>query len=84
MSKTEKLLAACRNNPNGVGFTDLVRLLTAVGFVHDRTTGSHMIFVHERATVPLMNLQRTKDGMAKPYQLRQVLAVIDSYGLEVK
>lgn len=84
MSKRQKLLDHCRNNPNGVSFDDLVLLLKALGFEHARTTGSHMIFVHPNARIPLVNLQAGKSGMAKPYQVRQVLDLVDTYGLEVK
>jgi hypothetical protein len=61
-----------------------VRLAKSVGFTHDRTNGSHLIFTHPREGVPLMNLQKTKDGMAKPYQVRQVLDAIDTHNLELK
>jgi predicted RNA binding protein YcfA (HicA-like mRNA interferase family) len=81
--KTEKLLAACRNNAKGIRFDDLVRLAKVAGFTHDRTSGSHLIFVHPRRDVPMQNLQRTKDGMAKPYRVKQVLDVIDAHDLEV-
>jgi predicted RNA binding protein YcfA (HicA-like mRNA interferase family) len=84
VSKRQKLLEHCRNNPKGVSYDDLVGLVKALGFQHDRTVGDHMIFVHPVATVPLVNLQRAKSGMAKPYQVRQVLDLIDAHGLEVK
>ena len=83
VSKREKLLERCRNNPRGVAFDDLVALVTTLGFVHDRTAGGHKIFVHPDRTVPLVNLQPAKNGMAKPYQVRQVLDLIEAHGLEV-
>jgi hypothetical protein len=43
-----------------------------------------MIFVHPRRDVPLVNIQPTKDGMAKPYQVKQVLDIVDRYDLEVQ
>ena len=60
------------------------RLLGSLGFRHDRTAGGHMIFVHPRRDVPLVNIQPTKDGMAKPYQVKQVLDIVDRYDLEVQ
>jgi len=55
--------------------------LARIGF-EERTRGSHHIFV--RAGVyDMINLQR--DGrIAKPYQVRQVRAVITAYRLTVK
>lgn len=61
-----------------IDYEDLCGLLTQLGF-ESRTRGSHTIFrrpnVAERP-----NLQR--DGRhAKPYQVRQVRAIILKYGL---
>ena len=83
MSQRQKLLEQCRNNPRGVSFNELAALVKALGFLHDRTNGSHMIFVHPTPAVPPVNLQRDKGGKAKPYQVRQVLDIIDAHGLEV-
>ena len=63
----------------GIDFDDLKRLLIRFGF-EERTRGSHHIFrkagIEER-----LNLQG--DGQnAKPYQVRQVRAVILKYRLE--
>ena len=59
-------------------FEDLCRLLEALGF-EVRVRGSHHVF--RRAGIDeLVNLQR--DGSdAKPYQVRQVRAVILKQGL---
>lgn len=86
MSKAEKLLAAVRNNPRGVRFDELVRLVTALGFVLDRQGAtSHAIYVHAtRGDVPFLNLQEGKNGMAKAYQVQQLLDRVDTYGLEVQ
>jgi predicted RNA binding protein YcfA (HicA-like mRNA interferase family) len=61
-----------------VRFEDLCRLLEALGF-EVRVRGSHHMF--RRAGIDeLVNLQR--DGRdAKPYQVRQVRAVILKHGL---
>ena len=86
MSKAEKLLAAVRNNPRGVRFDDLVRLVKALGFVLDRQGGSsHAIYVHAtRLEIPFLNLQPAKSGMAKGYQVEQVLDRVDAFNLEVQ
>ena len=61
-----------------IRFDELRNLLARLGF-DERSRGSHHIFV--RAGVEdMINLQ--KEGhMAKPYQVRQVRAVITKYGL---
>lgn len=61
-------------------FEDLCALLERLGFVEHRRAGSHRIFVH--ADVPeILNLQPRTGGEAKPYQVRQVRAVVLRYGL---
>lgn len=84
MSKTEKLLASVRNNVRGVRFDELVRLVRALGFVHMRTVGSHQIFAHARKEIPIVNLQPGSNGSAKVYPVEQVLALVDTYNLEVE
>ncbi len=57
----------------------MVGLLEALGFTLKRVRGSHHIFGHSR--VPeLVNLQSV-DGQAKPYQIRQVIRLIERYNL---
>jgi predicted RNA binding protein YcfA (HicA-like mRNA interferase family) len=72
----EKVLSG-RSDAN-IRFDDLRNLLARLGF-EERSRGSHHIFV--RAGVEeMINLQ--KEGhMAKPYQVRQVRAVVTKYGL---
>ena len=62
-----------------IHFDDLRNLLTRLGF-EERSRGSHHVFVRE-GVVELINLQR-EGHMAKPYQVRQVRAVITKYGLK--
>ena len=62
-----------------VRFSDLVSLIEALGFGLDRVNGSHHIFRHP-AVQELVNLQDVR-GEAKPYQVRQVVELIEAYGL---
>lgn len=76
-----KLLAKVRSNPRDVRFADLVLLVEAHGFVLDRQTGTgHRVFKHPEVQA-LLNLQPRHDGKAKPYQVRELLAMVDEYGL---
>jgi len=74
-----KTLALARRNPTGVRFLDLITLIQALGFVERRGDGSHRFFKHPTAGV--LNVQPRKDGKAKPYQVRQLLAAVDAHGL---
>jgi len=57
----------------------ILRMANAFGFVHARTSGSHHIFNHP--DLPgMLNLQ--PDGhQAKPYQVRQLVKLVEKYGL---
>ena len=83
VTKRGKLIEAVRRNPRDVRFADLVRLVEALGFVAERQVGSHRVFVHADPAVPFINLQEGKSGKAKPYQVEQVLAIVDAHKLEV-
>jgi len=76
MPKCEDLLLAARNNPKGVRFRDLVSLAVCYGFQERRQKGSHVIMSRPGLRRPIP-LQDTKDGKAKPSQVKQILAVID-------
>ena len=80
MTRVAKLYAQIRlgNRPT---FQELRRLAEAFGFELKRITGSHHIYQHPRA-VGNLNLQ--PDGKnAKPYQVRQFLDMVETYGLEM-
>lgn len=71
----QKILMGSQN----VRFNDLVSLIEALGFGLDRVNGSHHIFKHPDVQ-ELVNLQDVR-GEAKPYQVRQVVELIEAYGL---
>ncbi|MFW6108364.1 MAG: type II toxin-antitoxin system HicA family toxin [bacterium] len=71
-----KLLSGSVRN---VAFRDFVRLVEGFGFRQARVSGSHHIFTHPDIA-ELVNLQEVR-GQAKPYQIRQVLRLIERYNL---
>jgi len=76
---SRKLLQRALDNPCGLRFAEAIKLAEAFGFRHDRTSGSHHIF--KRAGIPeLLNLQNV-GGMAKPYQVRQLLKLVERHNL---
>jgi len=80
MSKYEKLLFKVLRGTSdaNISFNDLCNLLRRFGF-EERTRGSHHIFRKE-GVEEKVNLQRD-DDKAKPYQVRQVRALILKYKL---
>ncbi len=74
-----KLLQKVLGGGRNLRFSELVALAEAFGFRLSRTSGSHHIF--SRPGIPeLINLQSV-GGQAKPYQIRQLLRLIERYNL---
>ena len=74
----KKILSGSRN----VRFDDMVALVQAFGFELSRVSGSHHIFVHPDVD-ELLNLQNVH-GEAKPYQIRQLLTLVERYRLTLE
>jgi predicted RNA binding protein YcfA (HicA-like mRNA interferase family) len=75
----KKILELARAGSRNLRFTDVARLVESLGFQLARVNGSHHIFTH--AAMPeLVNLQDVA-GKAKPYQVRQILKLVDRYKL---
>lgn len=71
-----------RGDVANVAFDDLARLLLRLGFALRRTAGSHHIYVHPK--VPqAVNVQEV-GGRAKPYQVRQLVRLIERYNLTLE
>ncbi len=77
-----KLLAKVVAGKRNVRFDDACKLAEAFGFRLDRVSGSHHIFVH-KGLPELVNLQNVK-GKAKPYQIQQLLAIVEKYDLKLE
>lgn len=71
-----------RGGVGNVDFEDLVRLVVALGFQEVGGRGSHRVFARPDVR-ELLNLQENK-GQAKPYQVRQVVAVVRRYDLHLE
>jgi len=76
-----KLLQLILDNPRNVRFDDLIRVVEGFGFRLDRISGSHHIY--KRAGIQqLINLQNV-GGMAKNYQVKQFLEIVEEFDLRL-
>lgn len=76
MASIVDIVADMRRNPKGIRFRDLC-LVCDYYFGTPRQTGSsHRIYKTPWPGDPRVNIQ-DRNGMAKPYQVRQVLKAID-------
>ena len=80
--KKQKLLQKLLSGTKNIRFSEAVAVAEAFGFQLDRISGSHHIFIHEK--IPeLLNLQNAK-GKAKPYQIKQMLQLIETHNLQME
>ena len=76
MSKIAGLIADMKRNPKGIRFQDLCKVCEHY-FGEARQTGSsHRVYKTPWLGDPRVNIQNDK-GMAKAYQVRQVLRAIE-------
>jgi len=80
--KKRKLLRKVISRPKNIRFNELIVLAEAFGFRLDRIAGSHHIFAHPNIS-EIVNLQDS-EGMAKPYQVRQLLKLVERYNLKLE
>jgi len=79
LASTEHLVNKMRANPRNVNYTDLFEVCEHF-FGNPRQAGtSHAVFQAPWPGNPRVNIQNDH-GIAKPYQVRQVLVAIDKLG----
>ena len=77
-----KRLQKVLRSPQNVRFGEMVTLVEAFGFELLRVSGGHHIF-GRAGIAEQLNLQNVK-GKAKPYQIRQFLAIVERYNLTLE
>ena len=82
MDPRRLLARVARGQLANISFSDMQRLVEAFGFELRRTSGSHHVYVHSEVR-ELVNLQNVR-GQAKPYQIRQMLRLVERYNLALE
>ena len=79
METAAEILRCLRNNPKGVRFADLAAICGRF-FGEPRSRGSsHRVYRMPWSGDPRVNIQNDR-GMAKAYQVRQVIRAIERLG----
>ena len=82
MNEKEEIIKKLLSGSKNIQFSEAIACAEAFGFRLDRIKGSHHIFVHP--DIPeLISLQNVK-GKAKPYQIKQLLKIIEKYNLHLE
>ena len=82
MNRRQLLRRLSQGAVHNTDFNDIADLLEGLSFRLVRISGSHHVFSH--SDIPeILNLQPVK-GEAKPYQIRQLLRLVERYNLEIK
>lgn len=76
MAKIEEILKQIQNNPVGIRYADLCKVCDQYFGKPRQMSSSHRIYKTPWQGDPRINIQNRK-GMAKPYQVRQVLKAIE-------
>ncbi|MGB0415022.1 MAG: type II toxin-antitoxin system HicA family toxin [Coraliomargarita sp.] len=78
MTKKEKTVSkVLEGTPNSISFSELKTALKLKGFTHDRTNGSHEIWVNPETDQSINIQPRPKDKtVAKAYQVREFRKLI--------
>jgi predicted RNA binding protein YcfA (HicA-like mRNA interferase family) len=79
MSDRVRLLEFLKKNIKNIRFNKLCNIAEEFGFKFKGGRGSHRIYV-KKGIKELLNFQNVH-GKAKPYQVRQLIKVIDKYNL---
>lgn len=82
MNRHKLLWSIGRGRVANIPFSDIINLAEGLGFRVERIAGSHHILRHDRLVTKL-NLQPV-GGQAKPYQVRQLLRLVERYNLTLE
>jgi predicted RNA binding protein YcfA (HicA-like mRNA interferase family) len=74
-----KAYTLLKNNQNNLRFEDLCHAAESFGFTYKGGKGSHRVYTH-KGIIEILNFQNV-NGKAKPYQVKQLLKVIEKYKL---
>jgi len=78
MTKHDKLLQLVFNVTAAIRFEDACKIAEMIGFSRKSGQGSHVVYGKEDE-MTLLNFQN-RNGMIKPYQVRQLRDMVKKYG----
>jgi predicted RNA binding protein YcfA (HicA-like mRNA interferase family) len=80
MSKQEKLLRRLSSKPKDFTWSELVSLMTALGFDMEKSSGSGRKFILQSTSGVLLIHEPHPTKVLKPYQVRDAIALLEKEG----
>ena len=81
MSKIERLIQKAIGSPQNLKFTEFCKLCRYFGMKRRKGKGSHKVYKREDPPIFSLSIQKDKNGMAKPFQVDQLLDKVREHGL---
>jgi hypothetical protein len=81
MSKQEKLLRRIASKPKDFTWSELVSLMTALGFDMEKSSGSGRKFILERTGAVLFIHEPHPAKLLKPYQVKDAIDLLERTGI---
>ncbi len=81
MSKKEKLLRRLTSRPKDFTWSELVSLMTTLGFDMEKSSGSGRKFFLERTGVVLFIHEPHPAKVLKPYQVKDAIDLLERAGI---
>lgn len=78
MTKYDKLLQSVFDVTASMRFEDACKIAELIGFYRKGGQGSHVVYGRDDE-IKLLNFQN-RNGMIKPYQIRQLRDMVKKYG----
>jgi predicted RNA binding protein YcfA (HicA-like mRNA interferase family) len=80
VSKQEKLFRRLASKPTDFTWSELVSLMTALGFEVERASGSGRKFIHSQTQTTLFIHEPHPTKILKAYQVRDVIQLLKAEG----
>ncbi len=81
MSKLDKALARLSSRPSDYHWSELVALLTALGYHLEQGNGSRRNFIRTKGKLPLSLHEPHPNGILKAYAVKQVMEYLKQEGV---
>ena len=84
MTDLHAAIQELRKNPKGIRFADLARICDRFFGEPRRRGSSHSVYRTPWPGDPRVNIQEGRNGMAKDYQVRQVIKALEKLDQELR